>query len=59
MSRKFLVPLVLPADPTAAMEAATKQYVDAQVVAPAVQEVVVAASDPIATYPNAELWYQP
>ena len=29
MSRSFLVPLVLPADPVAAMEAATKQYCDA------------------------------
>ena len=29
MSRNFLVPLLLPADPTAALEAATKQYVDA------------------------------
>ncbi len=28
MSRKVLVPLVLPADPTAALEAVTKQYVD-------------------------------
>lgn len=28
MTRKFLVPIVLPADPTAALEAATKQYVD-------------------------------
>jgi len=30
MSRKFLTPVVLPADPTAALEAATKQYVDAK-----------------------------
>lgn len=29
MSRRFLTPIVLPADPAAAMEAATKQYVDA------------------------------
>jgi hypothetical protein len=28
MTRKSLVPIVLPADPTAALEAATKQYVD-------------------------------
>ena len=28
MTKKFLVPVVLPTDPTAAMEAATKQYVD-------------------------------
>jgi len=31
MTRKILVPLVLPADPAAALEAATKQYVDARV----------------------------
>jgi len=31
MSRKSLTPIVLPADPAAAMEASTKQYVDAQV----------------------------
>ena len=30
MSRKSLVPIVLPADPAAAMEAATKQYVDSK-----------------------------
>ena len=30
-SRKSLVPILLPADPTAPLEAATKQYVDAQV----------------------------
>jgi hypothetical protein len=30
MSRSFLVPLLLPADPTNALEAATKQYVDAK-----------------------------
>ena len=30
MTRKFLVPIVLPLDPAAAMEAATKQYVDGQ-----------------------------
>lgn len=48
MSRKFLTPIVLPADPSAALEAATKQYVDGL--------VVVSASDPIATNPNAELW---
>ena len=28
MSKKFLVPLVLPADPIQPLEAATKQYVD-------------------------------
>jgi hypothetical protein len=31
MSRTSLVPFVLPADPTQALEAATKQYVDAKV----------------------------
>ena len=30
MSRKSLVPIVLPADPTVALEAATKQYVDSR-----------------------------
>jgi hypothetical protein len=30
MSRQILVPLILPADPAAAFEAATKQYVDAR-----------------------------
>lgn len=30
MSRKFLTPIQLPADPALALEAATKQYVDAQ-----------------------------
>lgn len=54
MSRKFLVPIVLPADPTAALEAAPKQYVDAQVAA--TNEVVISVTDPIGTYPNAELW---
>lgn len=53
MSRKFLTPLVLPADPTNPLEATTKQYVDKM------NEVIISASDPIATYPNAELWYQP
>jgi hypothetical protein len=33
MSRKFLVPVLLPGNPTAALEAAPKQYVDAQVAA--------------------------
>jgi|SRR5215471_1550593 len=33
MTRSFLVPIQLPADPTAALQAATKQYVDARVVA--------------------------
>jgi hypothetical protein len=35
VSRKFLTPLVLPADPAVAMEAATKQYVDTRSAAPA------------------------
>lgn len=48
MSRKFLTPIVLPADPTAALEAASKQYVDGI--------VVISATDPIATYPQAEIW---
>ena len=48
MSRKFLTPLVLPADPTAAMEAATKQYADGL--------VMIAAADPIAATPQAEIW---
>lgn len=30
MARPFLTPIVLPGDPTAALEAATKQYVDAE-----------------------------
>jgi hypothetical protein len=46
-------------DPTTAFQAATKQYVDNAVVAPTTQEVVISATDPISTYPNAELWYQP
>jgi len=50
MSRKLLVPFQLPADPTLALEAATKQYVDLQ------NEVIVAAADPITTNPQAELW---
>ena len=37
MTRSFLVPLVLPNDPQAAMEAATKQYADTK--APLRQEV--------------------
>lgn len=48
MSRKFLTPVVLPADPTAPLEAAPKQYVDGI--------VVIAPTDPIATYPQAEIW---
>jgi len=57
MSRKFLVPIQLPADPTAALEAATKQYVDGKVGAAAPSEVDIAAADPIGTNPASELWY--
>jgi len=57
MSRKFLTPLVLPADPTAALEAATKQYVDGKVVGGGTSEVEIQATDPIGTNPSAELWY--
>lgn len=32
MTRKFLTPIILPADPAAAMEAATKQYIDGLIV---------------------------
>lgn len=53
MSRKSLTPIVLPADPTQPLEAATKQYVDK------VNEVIISTTDPIATYPNAELWFDP
>ena len=49
---KSLVPFVLPADPTAPLEAATKQYVDNL----ASNEVWVGTSDPIATNPSIELW---
>lgn len=55
---KYLVPIQLPADPTQPLEAATKQYVD-NLINTAASEVVISASDPIATFPNAELWYQP
>lgn len=48
MSRKYLTPLQLPADPVNPLEAVTKQYVDGI--------VVVAAADPIAANPSAELW---
>jgi hypothetical protein len=48
MSRKLLVPFQLPADPTLALEAATKQYVDGI--------VVPSATDPIGANPQAELW---
>jgi hypothetical protein len=47
MSKKSLVPIVLPANPTQPLEAATKQYVDA------INEVAISATDPGATF---ELW---
>lgn len=49
MTRKSLVPIVLPADPTAALEAATKQYVDAKDV------MWVGPSAPSDT--KVEVWY--
>jgi hypothetical protein len=53
VSRKALVPIQLPADPANPLEAATKQYVDAQVTANANNEVAISATDPGAAY---ELW---
>ena len=55
MTRKFLTPVVLPADPATAMEAATKQYVDfvALAAAAAQNEVYIGNTDPGASY---ELW---
>lgn len=53
MSRAFLTPIALPADPTNPLEAVTKQYVDARTGS----EVEISANDPIATNPSAELWY--
>lgn len=50
MSRSFLVPILLPGDPTTALMAATKQYVDTR---PAGDEVSISATDPGGTY---ELW---
>jgi len=51
MSRKSLTSIVLPADPAAPLEAATKQYVDGKVVG--LDEVYIGPSDPGAGY---ELW---
>lgn len=51
MTKKSLVPIQLPADPTTALQAATKQYVDSM--------IIIATSDPIAANPAAELWYNP
>ena len=47
MARGFLVPLLLPADPTTALQAATKQYVDA------VGGLVISATAPADT---TKLW---
>ncbi|HEY6416768.1 MAG TPA: hypothetical protein VIX41_11035 [Acidimicrobiales bacterium] len=51
MTRKFLVPLQLPANPTQPLEAATKQYVDLM------NEVEISTTEP--TDPNVVLWYDP
>ena len=51
MSKKALVPIQLPADPTLPLEAATKQYVDAL----AGEEVVVQAATP-AVVASHNLW---
>jgi hypothetical protein len=53
MSRSFLTPILLPADPTTALMAATKQYVDSKAGGGSVDEVSISATDPGATY---ELW---
>lgn len=50
MSRKVLVPIVLPANPVAPMEAATKQYVDAL----SGNEVFIGTAEP--ADPLVELW---
>lgn len=55
MTKQFLTPILLPADPVAAMEAATKQYVDTH--SGGGSEVEISTSDPIGTNPLAELWY--
>ena len=54
MTRKFLTPIVLPNDPQAAMEAATKQYVDGKV-GGTTDTVWVGPSAP--SDPNTELWW--
>jgi hypothetical protein len=54
VSRKSLVPIQLPADPTNALEAATKQYVDGKVGA-APDVMWVGTSAPVD--PNIEVWY--
>jgi hypothetical protein len=56
MSRKSLVPIELPGDPTQPLEAATKQYVDAQGGGGGgADEVWIGTTEP--TDPNIELWY--
>lgn len=56
MTRKFLTPIVLPADPAAAMEAATKQYVDGKLVGGGgTDEVWIGPDEPVD--PALELWY--
>lgn len=58
MSRQALVPIVLPADPTNPLEAATKQYVDNKAIGGgSVEEVYIGTTAP--TDPNVELWYNP
>lgn len=52
MSRSFLVPVLLPADPTAALEAATKQYVDNAVGFTFMQDTVPTATSPGQTWFN-------
>lgn len=49
MTRKFLTPIVLPADPAAAMEAATKQYVDSKAGGTVTEGTVIAGGHPIQT----------
>src|SRR5262245_32947445 len=61
MSRSFKVPVLLPSDPVAALDAATKQYVDAQVAAgggaaasgPGLQRPFKWSTDTTATNPGA------
>jgi hypothetical protein len=54
MSRRYLVPILLPGDPTAALEAAPKQYVDAAA-AGAADEVWIGPDAPAGS--TLELWY--
>ena len=53
MARSFLTPILLPADPTLALQAATKQYVDSKAGGGSVDEVMISATDPGA---GIELW---